>query len=258
MQKPQASSALGAGAMSAVASATSPVDSKPAAAANPSSSAIESKLERILDAVEQDRRRRWVEVLRALVLGLATIGSTWCAYQSSRWGGVQAFELAAAGQSDRHAVREAMAAVQVRAFDATMLIHYVRALQEKHEPSAEFLYRRLRPQLKSAVDEWMATSPFTNADAPRTPFEMPAYVQPEAQEAVRQQQAASAAREAAQRANHNSDRYVMLTVAFASVLFFGGIGGTFQSYVIRLTMAAVAAIVLISISIALATMPVCP
>ena len=62
---------------------------------------------------------------------------------------------------------------------------------------------------------------------------------------------------AAQKANETSDRYVLLTVLFASVLFFGGIGGTLQSS--RLKSAAFAmTIVLFLVTIfVLGSMPIC-
>jgi hypothetical protein len=44
----------------------------------------------------------------------------------------------------------------------------------------------------------------------------------------------------ATQANLISDNYVLLTVIFASVLFFGGISGKFQTRVIDLTMLSLA------------------
>ncbi len=43
-------------------------------------------LRRILDAVEKDQRQRWVEIVCAIVLSLATMASAWCAYQATLWG----------------------------------------------------------------------------------------------------------------------------------------------------------------------------
>src|SRR5687768_6919289 len=61
-------------------------------------------LQRILDAVEQQQRRRWVEVTCAVVLALAAMASAWCAYQANLWGGVQTFRLAAANKANRAAM----------------------------------------------------------------------------------------------------------------------------------------------------------
>jgi len=42
------------------------------------------------------------------------VASAWCAYQSTLWGGVQTFKLAAANNAQ-----------ETRLFDGLMLIHYV-------------------------------------------------------------------------------------------------------------------------------------
>ena len=63
--------------------------------------------------------------------------------------------------------------------------------------------------------------------------------------------------EAAQVANETSDRYVLLTVMFASVLFFGGISGTIESRLLWTSLLVIALIsFLVTVSI-LGTMPIC-
>jgi hypothetical protein len=62
---------------------------------------------------------------------------------------------------------------------------------------------------------------------------------------------------AAEHANHTSDTYVLLTVLFASVMFFGGICGTFDSYRLRVITLGISIALLSFTLIALATMPVC-
>jgi hypothetical protein len=44
----------------------------------------------------------------------------------------------------------------------------------------------------------------------------------------------------ASRANQTSDNYILLTVIFASVLFFGGVSGKFKSRIIDLAMLTLA------------------
>ena len=56
---------------------------------------------------------------------------------------------------------------------------------------------------------------------------MPQYVQPELQEVQRLHAESATTYEAAERSNQLSDTYVLLTVLFAAVLFFGGISGSF-------------------------------
>ena len=61
----------------------------------------------------------------------------------------------------------------------------------------------------------------------------------------------------AQKANEISDKYVLLTVMLASVLFFGGISGTIDSRLLRTWLLVTALIsFLVTVSI-LGTMPIC-
>lgn len=61
----------------------------------------------------------------------------------------------------------------------------------------------------------------------------------------------------AQKANEISDKYVLLTVMLASVLFFGGISGTIDSRLLRTSLLVIALIsFLVTVSI-LGTMPIC-
>src|SRR6185295_1054115 len=76
-------------------------------------------LQRVLAAVEKDERTRWVEITCAVVLSLASMSSAWCAYQATLWSGMQTFKLAAAQKPGRDGAAAKMAALQLRAFDAS-------------------------------------------------------------------------------------------------------------------------------------------
>ncbi|MCI0456037.1 MAG: hypothetical protein L0Z62_03535 [Gemmataceae bacterium] len=214
-------------------------------------------LKRILDAVEEEKRKRWVEITCAFVLALATMGSAWCAYQSTLWGGVQTFRLAAAGRAGRGATQHALAALQLRAADAQLALAYTEARGRGDEKLAEFLRERFRPEAKIAFDAWLKTDPFNNPSAPMRPFEMKEYVQSEMQESKRLDEEAARMHNAAHEANQTSDTYVLLTVLFASVLFFGGIGGTFQSRRLRIMVSVIALVLFVVSLIALGSMPIC-
>src|SRR5213596_2648561 len=58
-------------------------------------------------------------------------------------------------------------------------------------------------------------------------------------------------------ANQFSDQYVLLTVLFATVLFFGGISGTFRSRRLQLTAFAIAVLLFVVTVVSLGTMPIC-
>jgi hypothetical protein len=216
-------------------------------------------LRRILVAVEGQHQRRWVEVTCAAVLALATMASAWCAYQSSLWGGVQTFKLAAASKAGREADKFEIEALEARSFDRLTLMHYMEHRDAGHKQLEAFLKNRFRPEMRVAVEAWLATDPFNNPAAPPSPLKMPQYVQAELAEAERFQAASTAMHAAAERSNGLSDTYVLLTVLFAAVLFCGGIAGTISndSRRLRWTMQVLALVSFVGISGFLLTMPIC-
>jgi len=214
-------------------------------------------LQRILEAVEKDERTRWVEITCAVVLSLATMSSAWCAYQSTLWGGVQTFRLAAANKAGRESTAANVEALQTRAFDASMFISYVQAKNEGNERQEKFLFKRFRPEMKKAVDAWLKTDPFNNPAAPLGPFKMAEYSQQELEEAKRQDELFTQEHAAAQQANQNSDTYVLLTVLFASVLFFGGIAGTLDMRRLRIMILTIGLALFLVTLVFLGTMPIC-
>jgi len=214
-------------------------------------------LQRILDVVKQDQRKRWIEVTSAIVLSLATMASAWCAYQSTLWSGVQTFRLAQANKADRDASEQRTEALQFKAVDAYMMISYIEARGRKDEQLAVFLLERFRPVMRKAVDAWLRTDPFHDPAAPKNPFKMAEYVQAEEIEAKRLDAEAVRLMAAAQEANHTSDKYVLLTVLFGMVLFLGGISGTFNSRWLRRSLIILALVLFASIVLVLARMPLC-
>ncbi len=214
-------------------------------------------LQRILSAVEPAKRKPGFELACAIVLALATTASAWCAYQSKLWGGVQAARAGAAVRAGREGAVNSLAAMQLRAFDASMFIAFMQARFERSSEMEAFLNQRFRPEMKSAVEAWLKLDPLNNPAAPPSPFRMAEYAQAETVEAARQAELATRAMAATGEARRNSDDYVLLTVIFASVLFFGGIARAFDSRPLRTALAALAVLLFLGTLVALTTMPIC-
>ncbi|MFO0801856.1 MAG: hypothetical protein U0791_01850 [Gemmataceae bacterium] len=212
---------------------------------------------RILDDVENKERKRWIDITCAVVLSLATVGSAWCAYQSALWSGVQTFRIAESNRLGREASMNAMTALQFRGFDAQMLFVYLEAKSRGDEKMAAMLQSRFRPDAKQALDAWLKTDPFSNPNAPKSLFLMSEYAQPERDAASRLEEESARKMEAAQKANQAGDRYVLLTVLFATVLFSGGIGSTVQSRRVRWVLFVISVVLFAMTVIAVATMPIC-
>jgi hypothetical protein len=214
-------------------------------------------LQRILSAVEKNDRSRWVEITSAVLLGLATLASAWCAYQATLWSGAQTFHLAKADHAGRKSTELALAANQIQTYDFLMLLSFIEAKNRGDDKLAERLYVRFRPEARTAIDAWLKTDPFNNPNAALRPFLMKKYVQPEKDAAKVSADEASSLMDSAQTASTNGDTYVLFTVLFTSVLFFGGISGTFESRRLRTSSFVIAARLFVVTLIALGTMPVC-
>jgi hypothetical protein len=214
-------------------------------------------LQRILDAVQQDERKHGVEIASAVVLSLAMLASAWCVYQATLWSGVQTFRLAAANQAGRESSKVTLEALQLRAVDAAMLFNYLQARTQGNQVLEKILYDRYRPEMKKAVEAWLKTDPFNNPAAPPSPFKMAEYVQKELQVAKGHDELSAREHTAAEEANQASDTYVLLTVAFTSVLFFGGIAGSFRSRRLRVTFFIIALTLFVATVAAVGTMPIC-
>jgi hypothetical protein len=111
--------------------------------------------------------------------------------------------------------------------------------------------------MKVAVEAWLGTDPFNKQNATLHPFRMAEYKLSEEMECGRQASLRQERMNGAQVANTTSDTYVLLTVMFASVLFFGGIAGTVHLSWLRRSLMALAIAFFGGTVIYLVTMPIC-
>ncbi len=217
---------------------------------------IDAKLDRLLTAIERDRQQGGLELALVIILSLTALCSTWCAYQSERWNGTQSVLLADAELSSQEAQQRTLAVMQRKTLDSLVLLHYLDAVQRKDTELADAIHVRMPSPLREAVDAWLKLDPFKNPNVP-APGKMREYVLVEEQEAKAAREKASQLRSTALAAGTNGDTYVLLTLLFASVLFFGGITGTFQSRRLRLGLGGVACLLFMMTVVRLAFMPVC-
>jgi hypothetical protein len=217
---------------------------------------MNAMLRRFLENAEKGHRRNRVEIACAVILALATMSSAWCAYQSKPWSGVQSAKAGAANSANQKASENRLTAFEYRSMEAAVFVKYLEAQKAGNEKDAAFLESRLFPHTKTALKAWLKTDPFHNPKAPRSPFLMPEYKQPLWEEAKKLDQKAAGFLVEAKEASQNSDTYVLLTVLFASVLFSGGIGGTFQSLPLRRTVLTIGVVLFLTTFTGLATMPV--
>jgi len=203
-----------------------------------------------------DRFDRWVEFFGILVMSLATIATAWCAYQAALWGGDESKFYFEASAAQIEASQNENQARQRTTVHVGLFSNYLNALAEDNAELAEFYYTRFPQELRSATDAWLATNPLDDANAPSSPFDMPQYQLAEEVEAARYAALATEKFDAANDADEHADNYVLLTVIFATVLFFSGISGKFQWQVLDAAVLSIAVIVLLIGLVLLLQMPI--
>lgn len=157
-----------------------------------------------------------------VLISAAAVLSALCSYQAGRWGGAQT-NLYNSASVDRTFASEATnRSLALAAIDVNLFLNYGNAVDAHDERKAQFIYRRLRPEMRSALDAWLRTKPQTNPKAPSSPFAMRAYREHMNAESKAYQAAATVDFNAAVKANQHSDDFLLLTVVFAGVSFLGG------------------------------------
>lgn len=167
----------------------------------------------------QGRRELWATVL----LSVATLLTAWSAFQATKWGGVMAIRFSEANAARTASAGAAARASSQRSLDVTVFTSYVEAVAAERGEQEQFIRERFRDEFRPAFDAWIQTRPRTNPSAPPTPFEMPDYRLAEEQRSAELSALADRRGQQARDANQQGDDYVLLTVIFASVLFFSGI-----------------------------------
>jgi hypothetical protein len=240
------------------------------------SEAVPEERLRDLEVAEEKRADRGrldhrFELFEAIILSIAAVLAAWTGFQAAKWGGVQANSYSQAGASRVESSRASTQAGQQTTVDVIAFTQWLQAAQQEGllakaaDPSAVyvpdpnalsgFLYERFRAEFKPAVEAWLATRPRSNADAPPTPFAMPEYKVAAAAEATRLEQQAEQQSATARRANQRSDNYVLMTIVFATVLFFAGISSKMDTFRARTLLLGVGTTLLVAAVIIVVTFP---
>jgi hypothetical protein len=199
---------------------------------------------------------RWADVLTVVILSLATLLTAWSGYQAAIWSGIQSSKYSEASAKRIEASRAATRADQLLTIDVTVFSDYMNAYATGQDDLASFYEERFRPEFQPAFDAWLATNPDTNLNAPSTPFSLPEYRLADADRAIALEAQATALFDEGEEANDRGDRYVLVTVILASVLFFAGISTRIDWYPARYGIIAVGLVLFFYGIIRLLTMPI--
>ncbi|MBI1379048.1 MAG: hypothetical protein GC157_16445 [Frankiales bacterium] len=181
------------------------------------------------DADTGTEGRDWRELVAVVLLSITTILTAWAGFQSSKWGGAMSISFSQASSARIQAARLDGDANRRITVQVSLYTQWLQAKAQGDETLAAYLAERFPEPLKTAFGAWRATDPQNNAQAPASPFDMPQYVVPESTQAKASDALADAKFQQALDYNQRGDNYTLLTVAFASVLFFAAISGRMRT-----------------------------
>lgn len=220
-----------------------------------------------------ERLDRRLEIWEAVLLAAATVMVAWAAFQSAKWNGEQADAYARASATRVESTRASTAAGQQTIIDVNTFTAWLDALatERRVDPNGSlaadgsyvpdpqqlsgFLYERFRDEFKSAIVAWLAELPLQNPDAPSTPFVMKQYKLAANEDARRLERQAELDSREARVANERSDQYVLVTILFASVLFFAGIASKMDTKRARVFLLGTGVVLFVSASIVVLSFP---
>ena len=205
-----------------------------------------------------DRKRleKRLELVAAVVMSIATVFTAWSAFQSSKWGGVMAIEFSRAGAERTESAKATTRGAALAETDVALFTGWLDATASGADELADFYEARFRQEFRPAFEAYLAADPLGNPDAPASPFVLDEYQVERLREADRLAAQADAASQSARDANQQGDNYTLMTVVFASVLFFAGISTKFDDVRAQVLTVGLGAVVLAVAGIGVATFPI--
>lgn len=188
-----------------------------------------------------ERSYRLTELAAAILLSIAALLTSYAGFQGELWDGEQAANYALAEQTRTDASTDEMIAGQHSGVDAMIFTQWLGAYTSNNEVLAKFYRARFRPEFRKVFEQWIATRPLENPNAPPSPFHMPGYLDQSTAGAKITKRKADQYFAAGQRANGISDAFGQATVIFALALFMGGITQTFDTRKTRILLLSLSA-----------------
>lgn len=176
-----------------------------------------------VDKEEESSNR--MEIVIAILLGIAAIVTAWCSFQASQLGDV-------VQKSFSEGIREADAASQAYntaiandISDQTLFLEFAKAAQADDEDTALYVLETLMsPELNAAVQWWVDQPEDSGFDSPFVE-ENPEWSNALYEEAAALDESSQAYFDLAESTDNTADEFDLLTVILTIALFFLGIAG---------------------------------
>jgi hypothetical protein len=201
------------------------------------------------------RRENLLELLVAVLLGLAAVATAWAAYQSSQYGGQVLEHFSQANLNISNANAYYSEGDQTYLEDQILFVEYSKAVNQGDDDLANYLHDSLMStELASAVDWWQRPE---NIDTYDSPFvdENPNYTISAYDDATALEDDTDAAFKGGQDAGATGDKFSLITVLLAGSLFVLGITNSFRITSMRIATIAIGATLFIGATAWMLTLP---
>jgi hypothetical protein len=183
---------------------------------------------------------RTIEIFAVMLLGIATVASAWCAYQSSQWDNQETREGRTATETRIEETRLYTRGTQLGMYDTTILTSYASAVANKQTVLSGFIMDTLvRPELAPIIREWEDKIASGDSDVSGL-LDNPEYLDSLFADADAAEALAREADDRSEAAGRNANDYLMTTLFMASALFFAGVLTSLQSRAAKLLLLAAA------------------
>lgn len=201
------------------------------------------------------RRNRVLEVVAACLLGLATVGSAWGAYQASQWN-ERAAEDARISQVARvEGTRLHSRAATTVAYDTNVITAYADAVATDQTDLAQ-LYRStlVRPEFLPILDRWEAE--LERGESPTNLLEDQDYLDGLFGPYQTADRRADRYSDLSVADSRNAANHLVTTVLLAMALFFAGATNAFRGMTIKVTAVLCSGLILAFAASRLAELPI--
>jgi len=192
-----------------------------------------------------DRRAVWVGIAEAVVLSIVAVATAWSGYEAARWDALSAKQYALVSRTTVMSQEKATLAGQDRLYDIVTFNGWVAAKTAGNEKLTAIYQPRFRPEYAAAFVAWQKLDPFNNPSAPPGPVFMSEYTNANAQESAKLAEEAKGHFEQGVSTRETGDGYVKVTVFLATVLLLTALSQRFEIFGPRVTVVAVAFLLLI-------------
>ncbi|MEZ5117089.1 MAG: DUF4337 family protein [Candidatus Nanopelagicales bacterium] len=185
------------------------------------------------ESAAPQRSHRAVEIVAAVILGVAGLLTAYAAYQSSQADGeaLEGYTRSAKTTADANGYFNE--AVAKYSNDQALFLEYALQAEQGNQEAADAIRQTLfTPELEAATAAWVETGD----DGPPTPLDMDEYVVPAQLEAVRLTNQAETEFSEAQSADEAGSKFSLAAVFLAVALFLGGIASLFQNAGVRIAL----------------------